>query len=366
MHPRRWIFGAILLCTLMAAAFLLRPSPPSLLDNSRRIVGARGWYAWLWTGQLVVERSDGLPGLHVFKPDRSGRLSLSNNPTLARALERAAGEKSFGRISPNGQWVLKQSETHIGSFGTLHKAGNPEATQMTFVGSDSKWLPDSSGFVTLLDEGNMPRLTVYSMDETIGLRTVRPKLSPYSPVRGVRGGSFQVNSAPTGASGSYAVRWPTPPSKLVGVTAQKTAILTTWQPGQLRDLDIFEVSLEESRIPLNVSTVEIPAGYRVDEVAFSPDGRRIAMRLYSSAPESGLLKLLERLRLYRPSRRPSRDEIWISDVSGKLRNRLGAIAGPPHSSSTVLGVPHNLQWLPDNKGISFILNDILYVVDATT
>jgi len=366
MRRFKWfLFASALAATALAATLLVRQSP-TLVDRADRVTDTYDWdswnaYDWLPNSDLLIYQH---PGGYVAKSivDGAGHLRPTANRPIQQALKSELGVE-FRGIAPNLKSVLLSSGSSRNMLSPLRGAAQESVSEIPHL-REWRWLADSTGVVSIHVQGRRPIIKTYYVNRRRRIETVTPDLPAYSPLSGFRGGSLQPHVSGPGVPGHYAARWPAPLAKLFGVTARNTAILTTWVSGQNTDVDLFEVSLKKNAKPLRTHTVQIDPGYRVDEVVLSSTANRVLMRLYTSAPESGLHKLLERLGVLRRNQRTARDEIWVSDLNGRNRRLVGSVPVRPHGLGYESWVPMELRWLPDGKRISFIYENGLYVIEA--
>jgi hypothetical protein len=265
-------------------------------------------------------------------------------------------------LSPDQRWCLgepkKQSGT--GFYFQLEEPGGREPKALVprrTNGLEWAWLPDSSGLVSLEIVNRTSELRLFDPETGKLHSEARPKMPMYGPLHGFRGASFGRNR------GAFAAKWVAPSPTLLGVTPRKTAILTTWRPSQLQDVDLFEVSLSKDAAPIRTHTIPIKPGQRVDSVVLSPDCSRVAMQVYTrstSTPSwlNWIIPVMAR-------NQPSRDEIWIAGLDGQSSRLLGSVQTPLHGGQKrAPDVPRDLAWHPSGKQLSFVYDSAVYLIDA--
>ncbi len=122
------------------------------------------------------------------------------------------------------------------------------------------------------------------------------------------------------------------------------ALRRTWRSkGGLPVVEVLSVSLRGSRSPKRLALVDVPGGRNYYTYAISPDGKRLAWAVEAATSKGRV-----------------RAELWVTDLRGGHRRRLGAlpVSAPPDELRL------ELQWLPGAKRLSFVWNEMLYTVAA--
>ena len=349
---------ALVLCAVIAFA-LPRSTPNTLIERARLISrDSRVAHGYQWVTHDLVIVGDS----RTFEPLSTGdsasdrvlegklRDSLANlnpeTPFLSPDQKRCLGE-------PKKQSAFGSYFQLEGPGGTEPKALVPRKTN----GLKWTWFPDSSGLVSVENVNRIVELCVFDPETGELLTDARPTMPMYSPLRGFRGGSFGPRP------GAFAAKWVAPSPLLLGATPKRTAILTTWRPSQLQDVDLFEVSLSKDIAPIRTHTIPIEPGQRVDSVVLSPDCSRVAMQVYTRSASTP--RWIDWLVPAMARNQPARDEIWIVGLDGQNPRMLGAVQTPIHGGQNrAPKVPRDLAWHPSGTRVSFVYDSALYLVNA--
>lgn len=116
----------------------------------------------------------------------------------------------------------------------------------------------------------------------------------------------------------------------------------------------------------------VPLGAKTATVSLSPDGKRLAWVVVT--PSASRLDLLRDALNHRmpalfpsPAPRPPRVSLWTSRLDGSRAHEIGYTAptrGRFTGAFTGDSVPSSPQWTPDNKRISFLHRNALWIVAA--
>ena len=357
---RRWqVFALAALSTAAAGTVVLLSREETLVERAWPVLSVEGWvtdsYGWLPTGELVAKHTDRSIQRIVLR--RNGRNSMSPAPVPDFLSHLGPSITGLSDSVMSDRWFLMPRYPGKTLREEIHSLLPPSNVPGKRPGD--RWL-----LVLGEGSGQPPKLLITTLIPSRQDRWIRLDLPPHSPLRGIRSGNAPPRVASRGSTGSYAVRWPAPSPKLVGILPSRTALLTTWRPGQTHDVDFFEVSLEKSGPALRTFTIPISGGRRVDELDVSLDCGRVALRIYTRSHESPVSALLEGIGLLGGVRAPFRNEIWVTDLNGRRWRKIGSLKTRAHGVGTARAIPSEVRWLPDGRQLSFMHEGRLYLADA--
>jgi hypothetical protein len=120
---------------------------------------------------------------------------------------------------------------------------------------------------------------------------------------------------------------------------------------------IVEASLDTNPMPRATHILSLPVGEKLNEVAFSPQGDRLAWFCTVQRTPSLFTWLLHRLH-FSNIHTPLTTELWISRMNGRERRLIGSVDVPLKSEDA----PDNLRWLTDGRKLSFVYRNALWKV----
>ncbi|MCW3053060.1 MAG: hypothetical protein JWN14_2230 [Chthonomonadales bacterium] len=101
--------------------------------------------------------------------------------------------------------------------------------------------------------------------------------------------------------------------------------------------------------------IPISTGARIDEAALTSDGKRLAW-IEDTETRSPVRSFLHRLIPAIKETPNATASLWVSRIDGTAKRESGFVTAP-HKSDVLA-----LQWLPDNRHLSFVYGDTLYIV----
>jgi len=355
---KRWLVGLLLIATLTALAWILRPPERLLLERATKVADIKGWntdaqpfYAWLSNQEVIFWRYHGTK-FPFAEPLYKRDLGTGREVQIGDAPARASIGPRTPDYSPDGTLYLwfEETDVEVREVGSTRRAALPQAAHSHIRGRDEMlWTQDSRRWL-LVDWGEPSDrfhargpLYIWIGAPDAPSRAVRIPIVPNSPLREQTADAY-------GAA----------------MTSQNRMLAT----GQLdRDtlipnLDIFELDPWANGRLCRKFTVRFPFAVRVQDAIFSPEADRIAWRFtYTSGPTAP--PVIQRWLPF--LRSPARDVVglWISHTDGSDMLELGHILLAPHDDTSTddeRPTIHDLCWLPDGKRLSFIHKGALYLV----
>jgi len=324
--------SAILGIALLAivAAYVLRPEP-GLLDHAARLVGAMSWSPGFGSYFWESDRS-----ILTFRPTSHSVRAVSVDLPTGSETERSGlteDIRSWGtaingwRLSPDGMLLLWRSQSSgPAEWHVSNLMGKRVRTwQDGEDGIAPLWLRDSRSWL----EG------LYSYSGVPYGRT--------GVIHSLEGKDLQCGAMP----GPY--EW------AIGVTPGREVISFRWSGptrGAGAQIEWFVYSLSAKPGLSQHCKVPMPdSATGVAEAELSGDGTRIACFVrytYLSSLEKLLARFVPKMIHVH-----SKVGLWILRRDGRGTQLVGSEEG---------GAPYGLLWTPDDKRISFVLNNTLYSV----
>jgi hypothetical protein len=349
------------------------PSEPSLITRSRLIVSTAGWtapyYVWLSRNKALAFES----AASVFGYPRVVHAVIEIDAARKRARPFAVFNKRWTdpeytlglfSASPDGRWIVFHTyhQTYVGSGAWVlarvdgrswQTAADDKVLFYQFyqpsIGSPI-WTSDNRHWVLLKAvDGHMECLvfSVTSPDtpRRVALPTWSAPLFPttvnplvYMELMGVR------------SDGRLLARVMTFPYE--GPRPMNTPI------------EVMDFGLEPTAAPPHHFTITPPPCQREDEVALSPDGRKLAWLVYRrDLTQGGPPSTMKEADTFIGA-----EEMWVSQADGTGMKRLGWLPTRPYHEDPddrfQSGDVKVLRWTPNSKHLSFIYRQALYTVRA--
>ena len=115
--------------------------------------------------------------------------------------------------------------------------------------------------------------------------------------------------------------------------------------------------------------IKIPPETAIDDIAFSPDGKRIAWQLRTRHIPALASEMIKKFPNMEPCPHPI-VSLWVSAIDGSGMHQLDQQTTTPEAANEVddailqKSQPVEIRWLPNSKTISFIYQNSLWKLDA--
>ncbi len=327
------------------------PADPSRLDLLKRsakvvqVAEAFLTYEWASPNEVLLWRisqaeENGVTRIDAF----TGHIALydlrrrheKKLEALSQRLRSTLSSHDSLKIAPGGQWLLWE-----GARDSVVVSSQDGSEMQSHPISNSRryWLPGSQQWMVLVwsTQGFYTRAILGDVREPMAER----REVPVSKESGIR---------PLGDD-DYTL-----------VLSESRILTPAWRrvdgEPDLREVEILETSLGAKARPRRRLRVKAPAGGEIEEMAFSPDGRRVAW-VFSF-------------------KRGATASLWTSRLDGSRMRSLGFVRersprgfrrpdAPPREvlrSSRPLSQPHSLRWLPNGKRLGYVFGKMLWTVPA--
>jgi hypothetical protein len=347
------IYSRLLIAMLLASGIVRTPQGVSLIGRSVRLTRVAGLlpfvgdhprrvpYAWYNKREVLAFTAEGDADIVPYMIDaRTGARRLCSQLDRLMRTGPDGDRRALGvpLLSPDRRWVLFENLRHDNPMllkraspwfaakldGTKYVEISPPIRSsfgLTDREQPTAWTSDSSGWCILNYDGrsHVPVSMVYHI-ETGGYSIISQ--SPFA--------------SRIGATWTASTLGTTPDGRAIASLGEREGQVT-----------ILEYGWRGSTSARSRATViGLPRGAYRKEMALSPDGKHIAWVFVFN---------------YYPAHH-ERIELWISGLHGERMRKIGQHAVPDDASNIYYERPQGFAWLPDQRGISFLYNDSLYVL----
>ena len=337
-NKNRFLFALLVGIFAIAGFWMLRRREPSLLDHARHIANTGnipatpGSFYWLNDNEF----------LYLMPMQKAGAFQVMRR-NIQTGEEAVQGNLPSGgfQLSPDGLWSLTYKSARVGSVFTVERTDGSRKLLYRSPGQgqpELAWMPDNSAVVELLppfaEKGKTHPglLRAYSLESAI-------------PIASTSVDEDSVQLSIIGALSNNHV-----------LVLNNAGYLT------LKNIELLDFSLERDSVARHY-TIPIPTDVIILEAALSPKGEQIAWIFGFEHDPWGinfLRRPYEMLHIY-----PSySNAIWISKPDGSGLHEIGSIPfqdGFHNPSNPRLS---NLRWTTDNKNLSFLYKNNLYIIPA--
>jgi hypothetical protein len=356
----------VALASVIAAAWLFYPRSTSLFDLATRVATgddelgrSDGLYWWLSSHQVVWPHSmhDVIQAL-VCHDTNTGKddpcVSLNHLTKTQKAAARIEA------LSPDRRVLLfwGDDDRQVGAtpdgrllFVDRQTAETPttEPSFESYMADGSRWVePILAGTsrIRVMKEDRIARLLIHD-----GTRHTIVKTVTFSPW-------LDQGFPETITTRNHFLMLKRDASGGLGLLPTSNACLQT-----------IDIDLNASAPKPQTLTLNLPRGFDLHDVCYSPDGERVAFLLVLDKHSDELLPPLlqgwwDRF-FPRDTTLPYKISLWVSDLRGQGMHEVGSV---PHDSTfswvTDGDYPNSVQWLPDGKTLSFLARRSVWTVPA--
>ncbi len=278
--------------------------------------GRIGRYEWLAPERLLKEKFSP-PGNTFTEIDLKNSVSTSSRFPFPSAFMLPILPFVLA-VSPSGEWLCLESK-HFKTTPqiALLDLRTGKTSIRTRTGLFAGWLPDSSGWVSF-----------QFTDQSIAV-TVQYRNGNHAPVTV----NYPLRQRKT-------FRWP------LGITNANEVVVAEWEMGNSSNIDVALLPLFGEHKMKSV-VIPIPTDRSVVEVAFCPSQSRLALHMQEV--------FVPWFNLYSPRM----EDIWVSDLTGRVPQRLGSVkVEVDDSGGSDLST---LRWNWDGTQIAFTFAGELYL-----
>jgi hypothetical protein len=366
----------LVLLALLLVVAMLWPRERLLLKLAHQVAelpgwsGAQQWYMWRSDQEVLLYSNENFTGGErslVSLDMRTGKEILLSG-WVKRLAERQDKYNAFW-VSPDGAWLL-YSDYYEGTVSATDAQGQHcvrwssplwdsayisgrDTTHGKYLGWDSiQWLPDSRRWVQPEFDKAGNHVTCLVVRDVRAPQIVRKIPIPSSGQTHLSS-LFEEEYQRAFLSETHFVQF----------TSHRGLALSQ---GDAVDIRIDQLIMDEADLsaPESARTWTIPVSeeWDVQEIRLSPQGEYLAW-VVCGRKESALERLFLRLHVPLPMRTTaassSRITLYISDIEGRDVEEIGSVQAKEKFD---LG---GIQWLPGGEQISFVFEDILYVVPVS-
>jgi len=155
---------------------------------------------------------------------------------------------------------------------------------------------------------------------------------------------------------------PSQGNRPLGLTRNGRIVASLARLPTASDIGLFEFGINPGAAPPRKWEIHHPTGARVDELALSRQGDRLAWLCFTG-PTASLPILTPSIQSGHGNSR-STEELWLSNLDGSAMRRVGAIEIAPDRLPYADAYPMLAQWCPDGKRVSFIYQPTFKVPEA--
>jgi hypothetical protein len=360
----------VILALALFIAYRAWPRDHVLTSDARKLLNIKGWeasiygipatrYRWLSESRLLHTQGISDHDWTVSIYDADDRQDRNAAPDLTSLL-RDCGDYPW-LVSPDGQRILLEK----GGEKTLHMLACVDMSGRVLNESEYEkpagWL-DSDSYLTW-------KLTEESGRATVHVTKYRAPSPPATTVRSPELAYAVMRNSPERQvaqlmSSSGNGKSPALPASLFHVGGGRLfAVETATIPMSLVVEQINAAKAE--RYP-----IDLPEGWEYEQHFVSPKGNYIAWIL-TAGPAPRYSTTMSRIFPWLKGEIPARTGLWVSDWQGKGMREVGHIYNREIDKKNPISLLASLnpeinqvEWLPGEHSVSFVHDDILYVVDV--